>query len=513
MKDAVWLACCPRNERRIVQREIESREVGARLLWLDGVQALGEVLAALSEPVDGVVVLDDENVRDELLALLAKVASSQVSCRAVVMISELDPAWIAQLFHAGAAEVVPASREEMRRGCADGACMERGCNREAQTPPLDTTPGLEVPCAPTRLACNATEAVHEPVPRVQDGCLPSYTQDDLADLDEPDEAPLAPCRAEDLRCMGGSRAAGPDHTAPEPSGEEIAPRVDTSHVEGASERRAPVICAVSGAGGSGVTTLIAAMAACSAHAGLRTAVLDLDLMFGNLYELFGVETLHDLGLLANQAGSAPLDEAAIVRSSMRVGPGLTLWGPIATPERAELLGRAVEMLIGVLRRESDVVFVDTSRTWTDAVAGAVAGCDRCLMVCGHAVGAVTALERAVSMVSRLGVPRTRMVCVVNRFGQRACTEEEAMRLEMAASLSAKTRIPDGGSALASLLSFGRIEDAVRAQDAFGRSIHAFTRSLLRELGCSIGADVPDSVQEVSARPRLRLPWKRPGEAS
>ena len=58
MKDAVWLACCPRNERRIVQREIESREVGARLLWLDGVQALGEVLAALSEPVDGVVVLD-----------------------------------------------------------------------------------------------------------------------------------------------------------------------------------------------------------------------------------------------------------------------------------------------------------------------------------------------------------------------------------------------------------------------------------------------------------------------
>ena len=37
MKDAVWLACCPRNERRIVQREIESREVGARLLWLDGV--------------------------------------------------------------------------------------------------------------------------------------------------------------------------------------------------------------------------------------------------------------------------------------------------------------------------------------------------------------------------------------------------------------------------------------------------------------------------------------------
>ena len=187
-----------------------------------------------------------------------------------------------------------------------------------------------------------------PVPQWQQGIfmvggrMLISADDGDADLDEPDEAPLAPCRAEDLRCMGGFRAAGPDHAAPEPSGEEISPRVDTSHMEGASERRAPVICAVSGAGGSGVTTLIAAMAACSAHAGLRTAVLDLDLMFGNLYELFGVEALHDLGLLASQVGSAPLDEAAIVRSSMRVGPGLTLWGPIATPERAELLGRAVE---------------------------------------------------------------------------------------------------------------------------------------------------------------------------
>ncbi len=266
--------------------------------------------------------------------------------------------------------------------------------------------------------------------------------DDLADLDEPDEVPFARCRAEDLRCMGGFRAAVPDHAAPEPSGEEISPRVDASLWKGANERRAPVICAVSGAGGSGVTTLIAAMAACSAHAGLRTAVLDLDLMFGNLYELFGVETLHDLGLLATKR-EAPRWMSCDVGSSMRVGPGLTLWGPIATPERAELLGRAVEMLIGVLRRESDVVFVDTSRTWTDAVGGG--GCrlrslPYGMRPCGgRGDGARASGEHgqpARRSADAYGLRR-------NRFGQRACTEEEAMRLEMAASLSAKTRIPDG----------------------------------------------------------------------
>lgn len=82
-----------------------------------------------------------------------------------------------------------------------------------------------------------------------------------------------------------------------------------------------------------------------------------------------------------------------------------------------------------------------------------------------------------------------------------------MRLEMAASLSAKGRISDGGSSLSAMLAFGQAGEAVLAQDAFGRSMRAFSRGLLRELGCPLGADAVDERTARSDRPRLRLPWK------
>lgn len=64
---------------------------------------------------------------------------------------------------------------------------------------------------------------------------------------------------------------------------------------------------------------------------------------------------------------------------MRVGPGLTLWGPLAEGERAELFGDSVEQLIDALRSAADVIFADTSCFWGDAVAVAVGACDRCLV--------------------------------------------------------------------------------------------------------------------------------------
>ncbi|MFR2950381.1 MAG: P-loop NTPase [Collinsella intestinalis] len=53
--------------------------------------------------------------------------------------------------------------------------------------------------------------------------------------------------------------------------------------------RAPVIAVVSGQGGAGKTTLVAAMAACAARAGLRAAVMNVDLMFGDLPSVLGVD--------------------------------------------------------------------------------------------------------------------------------------------------------------------------------------------------------------------------------
>ena len=66
-----------------------------------------------------------------------------------------------------------------------------------------------------------------------------------------------------------------------------------------------------------------------------------------------------MAALIEPAAAGALTEPDIVATSMRVAPGVTLWGPVAAPEQAELMARPVELLLDVLRRESDVVFIDT----------------------------------------------------------------------------------------------------------------------------------------------------------
>ena len=304
-------------------------------------------------------------------------------------------------------------------------------------------------------------------------------------------------------------SAGPTSTVPDPFTQTSAPvpREPAAQVPGP---RAPLVSVISGAGGCGKSTIVAAMAHAASLLGLRAAVLDLDLMFGNLYDLMGVDGTVDMATLIEPAAAGALSESAIVNAAMRVAPGITLWGPVAAPERAESMARAVELLIDVLRRESDVIFVDTSVFWGDAAAAAVAASDRCLVVGDMAVSSATGAARAIDLACRVGVPRTACTAVFNRFGARGADEDTAMRFELTCALSSKIRIADGGQDLSALMAFGRADEAVGQSSAFATSVREATREMLVELGCAVGPwsdTVTDRVTRTE-RPRIRLPWKR-----
>ena len=236
-------------------------------------------------------------------------------------------------------------------------------------------------------------------------------------------------------------------------------------------------------------------------------------MFGNLYDLLGVDAPRDMAALIEPSAAGTLTEPDIVATSMRVAPGVTLWGPVAAPEQAELMARPVELLLDVLRRESDVVFIDTSVFWGDAVAAAVAASDRCLVVGDAAVSSATSASRVIELASRVGVPRTRMSAVFNRFGARGADEDVAMRFEIACALSSKIRIADGGQDLAALMAFGRADEAVGQTSAFATSMREATREMLVELGCAVGpwSDMVADRATRTERPRIRLPWSREGD--
>lgn len=380
-----------------------------------------------------------------------------------IQLSEVDLEDIARILGIESSRVIA--------GDGNGAAMEPSCFRASQEKCME------------RSACRQAAG--------QTGDL----RDDLVPLEE-----LWPPLDE----PEGEGAPSPPETlgVPDPPSPPGTPEQQGGH-------RAPLIAVVSGRGGVGKTTLVASMAACAARAGLRAAVLDLDLMFGDLPTVLGVEAFRGLETVTAHASGAALMEEDIEAAAMRIGPGLTLWGPLEAGECAELHGTTVEQLLAVLRGAADVIFADTSVFWGDAVAVAVGACDRCLVVGTGGESAGAAAKHVVQLAGRLGVPVTRMTSVFNRMGERGAGEEEAMRFEMATSLRSRFRIAAGGEEVAGMSSFGKLDALITEDSAFAKSVRTSTAEILGELGCSFDArllDSPTAAEKDGSK--LRLPWRR-----
>lgn len=546
---AIWLACCACGDYGLLQQEVEGRDVGAQVLRVGDLDGLVSMARAFPSRRGAAIIaaslFDTEDVRKAVARLTAEGRVSRV----VVLIETLDPSHIEGLFRAGATEVI-AAHSLCGNGHAGGGTVDS--DRRMTIEPdafVDREPGAPRATRGPRVdKCGKAEAEHgrrprDPLAYDDAGGPVPYGDDVLVEdmgyvhgvnlADELDEVegfagagepcaavslasepqpgqPAMPAWAQCVTAAGETGMLSPAFVSPVPAPSAPAPSADAS----ISSRRAPVVCAVAGSGGCGKSTIVATMAHTASLLGLRAAVLDLDLMFGNLYDLLGVDAPHDMATLIEPSAAGALAEPDIVAASMRVAPGVTLWGPVAAPEKAELMARPVELLLDVLRRESDVVFADTSVFWGDAVAAVVAASDRCLVVGDAAVSSATSASRVIELASRVGVPRTRMSAVFNRFGARGADEDVAMRFEIACALSSKIRIADGGQDLAALMAFGRADEAVGQTSAFATSVREATREMLVELGCAVGpwSDMVADRATRTERPRIRLPWSREGDS-
>lgn len=551
---AIWLACCACGDYGLLQREVESRDAGAQVLRVGDLDGLVAMTRAFPSRRGAAMIAAAPFAPADVRTTVARLTAEGRVGRVVVLIEALDPSDIEGLFRAGATEVIAAHSV-----CGSGQAGEGAADPDRLVPIepdafVDREPGTPRATGGPRVDdCGRAEAEHgrrprDPLTYDDVGVSAPYGDDSLATdmgyvhgvnladgLDEvedfaagassldgpspvqappacpvpieqsaPTGQPAMPAWAQQVAAAGETGMLSPMPATPASAVSDDA--VGSSH-------RAPVICAVSGSGGCGKSTIIAVMAHAASLLGLRAAVLDLDLMFGNLYDLMGAEAPRDMAALIEPSAAGSLAEPDVVAASMRVAPGVTLWGPVAAPEKAELMARPVELMLDILRRESDVVFVDTSVFWGDAVAAAVAASDRCLVVGDAAVSSATSAARVIELASRVGVPRTRMSAVFNRFGARGADEDVAMRFEIACSLSSKIRIADGGQDLASLMAFGRADEAIGQTSPFATSVREATREMLVELGCAVGpwSDVVNDRATRSERPRIRLPWSREGD--
>lgn len=267
---------------------------------------------------------------------------------------------------------------------------------------------------------------------------------------------------------------------------------------------APVVSFVSGRGGVGKSLICSALAACIAESGLRCALIDADFGFGCLYELLGVE--NPIGFDVSEIERLGL-ESFIEQSAMRVAPGLTLWGPCSEPEYAEVAASRLSEVIEILRKEADVLVVDTPSSWTEAAAVAVGVSDRCIVTCDKRLASEASLTRSIELACKLGLPRTKLFCLINRVSSASIDEENAVRLEMQSGVANHMRIPEADTQTFGLMEVGKMIDALERDSAFVHAIDQLRDKLLVELG--IKTQVPQSIEQPhTSQKHIHLPWNK-----
>ena len=307
-----------------------------------------------------------------------------------------------------------------------------------------------------------------------------------------------------LRSPSGSlrsRAAraGVDHVidldgvSPAPSAEKVAAPVpgllaecDGGRASAASEPasafaavRAPVIAFCSGRGGVGKTSVVACAAATASSWGMRVEAVDLDLSCGNLFAMLGLARGTDLSRLSADDLE---DKERLGRLGAPCGERIRVWGPCERPEASELAAPIVPKLLGALARESDLVLVDTSPTFSDAVALAVRQSDRVVLVHDRRPGSLAALARTSGLAVRLGVARTRIARLENRVDVRDRTDPSFGRAEVGLEAARAFTALDGGDEVSDYLGYGDAAGLLEVGSPFAESVAACVAQLLQELG-------------------------------
>lgn len=241
----------------------------------------------------------------------------------------------------------------------------------------------------------------------------------------------------------------------------------------------PVITFVSGRGGVGKSTICAMAGYIASSWGMQVALLDLDLAFGNLSSICGIEHSADL---AGYIESKTEDKPVNVSHGAAAAERLEVYGPCRVPEYAEVVQPYAASLIAALTQTHDLVLVDTTNNWGDAVASAAQEADRVAIVTDERPGAVAALARCGGLAVRLGVARTRIVRVMNGCDPKRRDEEFVARAASGLECAREVKILDGDLEAMELLACGRVADLISINNPLASSTATGLAQILHELG-------------------------------
>jgi pilus assembly protein CpaE len=225
------------------------------------------------------------------------------------------------------------------------------------------------------------------------------------------------------------RAPAPTlEAAPTPPVEVVEKRTTTGRI----------VLVFSGKGGIGKSLLAVNLAAALAkdREG-RTALVDLDLQFGDLGVLLGLESGRNVYQVVE---AFPNVDADFIEALMPKAPGdfRVLLGP-QSPEFADLVtAEHARTILTILQANFDYVVVDTSAHLGEVTLEALERADRIVVIVDLSLPAVKEAKLALRVFQRLGITNDRIKVVLNRAdsntGITSAQVESSLEIKIAARL-------------------------------------------------------------------------------
>ncbi len=244
----------------------------------------------------------------------------------------------------------------------------------------------------------------------------------------------------------------------------------------------PTICMASARGGVGKSALAVVAALVLAKRGLNVALIDLDFQFGTCLGYLGsgeTDGLIDAGCVPK---AVRVDARTLARCRVTPQRGLAAYEFCRMPEQAELLSGVADELVRAARAGADVAVVDLPAGVNETVAQVIELSDRCLFVADQGALSLESLSAQQSLCARLGIPRTKLVTVMNRCDPRHRDEGFLSRVGFETQAPQVVRVLDGGPEVTQMLSIGRAAELLGIQNKFAVSVEALMGQICTGLG-------------------------------
>jgi len=199
-----------------------------------------------------------------------------------------------------------------------------------------------------------------------------------------------------------------------------------------------VVAVIAPKGGSGKTALTvnAAIALAQAGAG-RVAIVDLDLLFGDVTNALLLDPEHSIGDAVEASRVDPTTlKVLLTRRSRDI---YVLTAP-DSPAQGELVTDAlVVKALDALRHEFDYIVVDTAAGLTEVTLAAIEQSDELVFICDMSVSAVRGLHKVINALGQLGLMSKRRHFVLNRADSKVGLS--VADVEAAVGMRVDVRIP------------------------------------------------------------------------